>query len=470
MTPVQGNIQESFTIINVGNKQLIMALSNHKTTASFLLTLLLKLTHLLGFTQNIDAQKLDSYFNTLEANNKFMGSTAILKDGDIVYTNHVGYSDIGTKQKPDENTKYRIGSISKVFTAVLMFKAIEDGKIALDETIDSYFPEIENSDKITISNLLHHRSGIHNFTENKEKFLCYHTRSKTEKEMIEIISRVGSDFKPNEKAAYSNSNYVLLSYILTKIYKKSYANILEDEITRPLKLTNTFFGGKINAGNNECYSYQFEKKWEKMDETDSSIIMGAGGIVSTPTDLINFARALFGNKILSSESVEKMKTIQDNFGMGLFKVQYYDKVSYGHNGEIDGFTSVLRYFPDEDYAFAIVSNGNNYSLNLITISLVNSLFEKYYDIPDFRVYEPKAKELSQYLGVYSSTTFPVKLTVTKSGRHLSIQAPGDSKMNLHATAKGEFKYEPAGIKLKFIPEKQQLIITQFGRTNTLQKE
>jgi CubicO group peptidase (beta-lactamase class C family) len=464
---LKGNINRKGTPNNIIQ---IMTSINHKTTVVLLLTLLLKLISLWGDAQNIDIKKLDTYFNTLETYNKFMGSIAILKDGDIVYTKQVGYSDIDSKQKPDKNTKYQIGSVSKVFTAALIFKAIEEGKITFDKTIDSYFPEIENSDKITISNLLSHRSGIPNFTDNKEEFLSYHTRSKTEKEMIEIISKEGSDFTPDKEASYSNSNYVLLSYILEKLYKKSYGEILEDEITRPLKLTNTFLGGKINAENNECYSYRFEKKWEKTDETDSSIVTGAGGIVSTPTDLIRFAQALFSNKILSAESVEKMKTIQDKFGMGLFKIQYYDKVSYGHNGEIDGFTSVLRYFPEENHAFAIISNGNNYSMNSFAVSLVNSLFNKYYDIPDFRVYEPKTKELNQYVGIYSSPEFPVKLTVTKLGKQLYVEATGDSKMSLQATAAGEFKYEPAGIKIKFIPEKQQLILTQQGKVSTLLKE
>ena len=447
-----------------------MTISNQKTTVLFLLALLIKLTTQVGYAQNVDTQKLDTYFNTLEANHKFMGSVAILKDGKIIYDKQVGYTDIDSKQKPDKNTKYRIGSISKVFTATLIFKAIEEEKITLDETIESYFPEIQNADRITISNLLNHRSGIHSFTDNKEEFLSYHIKPKTEKEMLEIIAEGGSDFKPDEKAAYSNSNYVLLSYILEKLYRKPYGKILEDGIIKPLNLKNTFFGNKINPDNNEAYAYHFEKKWKRTNETDPSIDMGAGGIVSTPSDLIRFAEALFNNKILLPESIAKMKTIQDKFGMGLFKTEYYDKVSYGHNGEIDGFISMLRYFPYDNIAFAITSNGANYSLNLIEAAVVNSLFNKHFDVPDFRSYKPKSKELNQYVGVYSSDTFPLKLTLTKSGNQLHLQAPGNSKMNLQATAKGEFKYEPAGIAIVFDNEKNQMQIIQGGKTNILDKE
>ncbi|TDQ24042.1 serine hydrolase domain-containing protein [Tenacibaculum caenipelagi] len=444
----------------------IMLRLNQKTLLFFFTVLLIKI----GSAQSIDTQKLDTYFNSIEINNKFMGSVAILKKGNIIYTKQVGFSDIQSKHKPDNNTKYRIGSISKVFTATLLFKAIEEGKITLNETINSYFPEIKNANKITISNLLNHRSGIHSFTNNKNEFLSYHTQSKTEKEMITIITKGGSDFKPNEKAAYSNSNYLLLSYILEKLYKKPYAQILENEITKPLNLNQTFFGSKINIENNECYAYRFVDKWKQTEETDPSIDMGAGGIVSSPTDLVLFAKALFSHKILSAESVAQMKTIQDKFGMGIFKTEYYDKVSYGHNGEINGFTSVLRYFPNEDIAFAITSNGLNYNLNTITVTIVNSLFNKHFNIPDFRVYKPSSKELNQYLGIYSSKTFPVKLTVTKSGKQLHLQAPRDSKMNLQATAKGEFKYEPADISIVFNIGKNQMLITQGGKTSILDKE
>ncbi|WP_375578635.1 serine hydrolase domain-containing protein [Marivirga tractuosa] len=424
----------------------------------------------LGYPQNIDTNKLDEYFNTLDSHDQFMGSIAILKEGEIIYNKQTGFCDIDTDQKPNENSKYQIGSISKTFTAVLVFKAIEEGKLSLSQTIDTFFPTIENAGKITISHLLSHRSGIHNYTDNKKEYLSYHTDPKTEKEMVEIIAGGGSDFEPDSKAAYSNSNYVLLSYILEKIYEKPFAKILEDEITSPLKLKNTHFGGKIKVENNECYAYSLDRNWNKMDETDSSIDMGAGGIVSTPTDLVRFAEALFTNKIISAENVEMMKTIQDKFGMGLFEIQYYDKVSFGHNGEIDGFISVFRYFPDENYAFAITSNGGNYSMNSVAVTIVNSLFNKHYDIPEFRTYEPKSKELKQYLGQYSSETFPVQLTVTKSGKQLFIQATGDSKMSLQATAKGEFKYEPAGISIEFMTEKQQMKITQGGKTNILNKE
>ena len=172
-----------------------------------------------GFSQDIDKAKLDSYFNALETRDKFMGNVAVSKDGKIIYSKSLGYIDLENKVKSNENSKYRIGSISKTFTTVLILKAVEEKKLELSQTIGKWFPTIKNSDKITLKNLLNHRSGIHNFTDDKE-YLAWNTQPKTEKEMVEIIAKGGIDFEPNTKSSYSNSNFVLLTYILEKTFKR----------------------------------------------------------------------------------------------------------------------------------------------------------------------------------------------------------------------------------------------------------
>jgi D-alanyl-D-alanine carboxypeptidase len=179
-----------------------------------------------GLTQtHFDKVKLDNYFNTLEESNKFMGSVAVSKNGEIIYSKTVGFADVENNVKATEKSKYRIGSISKSFTAVLVLKAVEQKKLDLNQPIDKWFPTIKNAKEITVKQLLSHRSGIHNFTDNKDYF-TWHTQSKTEKEMIEIIAKSGSDFKPDSKAEYSNSNFVLLTYILEKTFSKLYSDSL----------------------------------------------------------------------------------------------------------------------------------------------------------------------------------------------------------------------------------------------------
>ncbi|WP_084523789.1 serine hydrolase domain-containing protein [Adhaeribacter aquaticus] len=331
------------------------------------------------YSQHLNIAKLDSLFQTLELSNKFMGGVAISKNGEIVYTKNTGYSDIETSRKSQINTKYRIGSITKTFTAILILKAIDEKKLKLDQTIEKYFPLVTNADKITIRTLLNQRSGIHNFTKD-EDYEKYKFKGKTEDEMIAIISNAGSDFEPDSKAAYSNSNYVLLSYILERIYKEPYAEILNKKIVRPLGLRDTYFGGKIEIEHNETNSYEFDNDWIKQPETNLLMFTGAGAIVSTPTDVLKFAEAVFNGKVLSSSSLKAMKEIKDDYGLGIGEFSFEGKLSYGHTGHIDGFNSMYGYFVKEKISFAITSNGTGINNNAIAVGLLSIVFNIPYKI------------------------------------------------------------------------------------------
>lgn len=415
----------------------------------------------IGFSQTFDKTKLDTYFQVLEKNNKFMGSVALSKNGELIYTKSIGYADLEHKIKATEKTKYRIGSITKSFTSVLIFKAIEKKKLDLNETIDTWFPTITNSNKITIKHLLTHRSGIHNFTNNAN-YLQWNTQSKTEKEMIEIIQKGGSDFKPNSRAMYSNSNFVLLTFILEKTFNMSYSELVQTQIIKPLHLANTFVFGKINPKNNEANSYHYFGSWKKEAETDFSVPLGAGAITSTPTDLIKFANALFEGQLLTPESLKIMKTIKEGYGSGLFQVPFYSTIGYGHTGGIDGFRSVYSYFEDDKISYALTSNGTNMNNNDISIAVLSAVFNKSYQIPVYTNYTLTSEDLDKYLGVYASKQIPLKITVTKNKNTLIIQATGQQAFVVEAKEKDKFSLDQVGAKFEFNPTEKTMILFQGG--------
>lgn len=438
-------------------------------TKKIKLTLLIGLVFSTSFAQTLNTVKLDSLFKILETKDKFMGSIAISENGKLIYTKSIGKDDIATNKQSTILTKYRIGSISKMFTSCMIFKAVEEGKLNLNQTIEKYFPKIVNANKITIGNLLNHRSGIHNFT-NDENYMNYYTEPKSETQMIEIITNGKSDFEPNSKADYSNSNYVLLSYILEKTYKKTYKELVTAKIIKPLGLKNTYFGGKTNIQNNESYSYSFEDKWKKENETDMSIPMGAGAIISNPTDLVVFIENLFAIKIISSNSLEQMKTISDNYGMGIFQMPFYDKKSFGHTGGIDGFGSMLSYFPDDKLAVALTSNGRIYENNNVMIGVLSIYFNKSFQIPTFNTIELKTEDLDKYLGEYSKEDFPLKINITKVDNRLFAQATGQSAFPLEAIEKDIFEFSAANITIEFNPKENQLTIIQGGIKTLMTKK
>lgn len=435
----------------------------------FLLVFSLGLFFQNGFSQGFNKARLDSFFNALEQHNKFMGSVAVSKGGNLIYSRSIGYRDVANKTKADKNTKYRIGSISKTFTAILILKAVEQHKLTLDETIFQFFPAIKNAKTITVSQLLHHRSGIHNFTSDPS-YLSWNTEAKSEKEMVSIIANGGSDFEPGTQYQYSNSNYLLLTYILQKVFKKPYAELLKQYVTTPLNLRDTYLGGKVNHENDEAYSYVRRGNWKIQPETDISIPLGAGGIVSTPVDLVNFSNALFNGNLLEPESLKLMKTLKDGYGMGLIGIPFYKMKGYGHTGGIDGFSSMFIHLPEGDVSYALTSNGADFNDNDISIAVLSAVYNKPYQMPTFPHYSGGSENLDNYVGIYSSPQVPMKITITKQGNMLVGQATGQSSFPLEPTAKNTFGFSRAGIIMEFNPEDSTMILKQSGGKVKFTKE
>jgi D-alanyl-D-alanine carboxypeptidase len=421
--------------------------------------------------QNLNTSRLDSLFNILGEKNKAMGSLALSKNGKTIYRKSIGYSLISQNgnKVAGSFTKYRIGSISKMFTATILFQLIEEGKLKLETPLDTYFPTLPNASKITVANLLNHRSGLHNFTSDPD-YLSWMTGPKTHDELIAVISKYPVDFQPDAKFSYSNSNYVVLGYIIEKIEGKPYSVILKDRITSRIGLKNTYFGGKTDIKNNECYSYKWSKDWVLQPETDMSIPGGAGSLVSTPEDLTKFIEALFTLKFVSEKSLVQMKTMKDGYGMGMFQIPFYSKKAFGHNGGIDGFASTLSYFPEDSLAVSYCTNGIVYPMNDILIGVLSIYYNKEYQLPVFRTVSLKPEDLDKYLGVYSSTQIPLKIEVTKINAQLMAQATGQSSFPLEPVDKDKFTFDQAGIKMDFMPEKGEMTLKQGGGSFLYKKE
>ncbi|WP_374461597.1 serine hydrolase domain-containing protein [Chryseobacterium taeanense] len=422
------------------------------------------------FSQQSVKEKLGNYFDSLFVHHKVMGSFAIAEDNRPTFIKVVGFSDVEKKQKANVETQYRIGSISKMFTAVLMMKAVEEKKISLDKKLSDFYPEIPNADKITIENLLQHRTGIHNLT-NEAEYWQYNTKPQTESSLVNIIKKYKSDFEPGSKYEYSNSNYILLGFILEKIYKKTYTELIKSKITKPLKLTLTEVGGKIDTSKNQAKSYEFTNgEYELSSETDMTIPIGAGNIISTPRDLLNFILGLEQGKLVKKESLEKMKNFVDDYGYGLLKVPFDKHWGFGHTGGIDKFSSALFYFPDLKVAVAFSTNQSDMDTNEISIKLIETAIGKDFEIPSFKTMEIPENELQKYAGTYSSPDIPLKINIFIKDKKLMAQATGQGAFPLEATSNTRFKFDTAGIVVEFFPAKNQFIIMQGGTKNTFTKE
>lgn len=425
--------------------------------------------------ENFNTRKLDSLLNLYYANNKMIASVAVSKNGNTLYQKALGYKKLNQKDSliSDINTKYRIGSISKMFTATMIFQLIEEKKLSLTTQLSDFFPQLPNAKKITIETMLNHHSGLHNFTDDST-YLNWNTKKQNQQQMLELISKQKPDFEPNEKGEYSNTNYALLGYVVEKITKKKYSKALKERILSKTNLKQTYYGGKTNVKKNECYSYSIEnKKWKQESETDMSIPGGAGAILSTPTELTKFITALFNKKLISEESLELMKQQDDGYGKGMFRYPAFEHVSYGHTGGIDGFSSMLVYIPDDSLSIAFCGNGLNCEMNDIMIGILRICYDLKFPFPDFTSFEVPENILKQYEGLYTTDQIALEITIKKDGDRLTAQATGQRSFPLEAMSETEFKFDGAGIRITFGKDsnnKTTLTLKQGGMEFLFEKE
>jgi len=308
-------------------------------------------------TYSIDKSKLDLYFNSLESSDNQMLSISVFSNGNEVYKRSIGFTDVSNGKRPNELTKYRIGSISKTFTATIIMQLIDEQKLSLDTPLNKYFPHIVNSEKITVELLLRHRSGLFDIIRDKD-INDWIYKTQTREQMLERFIKNGSIFEPDERTKYSSTNYLLLTYIAEEIENKPYSLILESRIIEPLELKRTEYGKKINTNGNEALSYTKEwYNWELEPETNMSAPSGAGALVSTPSEVNIFINSLFSGKLVSDASFNKMIDFRNRTGMGLFQLSFRHIGGIGHEGFIDGFRSIVVYFPKENFSVTILTNG-----------------------------------------------------------------------------------------------------------------
>lgn len=333
------------------------------------------------FSQEINQEKLNNYINYIENNNGGLGSLSIFKNGKEVYNRSFGQKKI-INVTYNKDTKYQIASVTKMVTAILTLKLIEDGKLKFETKLSDFFPEITNSNKITIKNLLEHTSGLGNFAVRDGAIWVIDKVE--EKEILEEIKKQGVSFEPNEKVVYSNSAYILLRKIVEQKYGKPYNEIVEKEIVKPLRLKN-FASVKSNP-TNVFKSYQFKDNWNEIKDIEYSNVIGVGDIASTNEDMNILINSLFQNKILKKETVELMKPAvgKEDWGRGLALFPFDDNIFFGHNGDVLGCHSRLIYNPKDKISIAYSTNGERIPANLFVENIVNIIYNKAFELPEIK--------------------------------------------------------------------------------------
>ncbi|HEX4948344.1 MAG TPA: serine hydrolase [Blastocatellia bacterium] len=428
-----------------------------------------------GFVLSASAQdvnaKFDEYLTHITKQGRFTGTVLVARDGKILFSKGYGMANLEFDIPNTPQTKFRLGSITKQFTAAAILLLQERGKLSVQDPICKY---IENCPKtwepVTVHHLLTHTSGIHSYTDvgSPEEYRLMSLQKVTPAGFVDSFKSKPLDFPVGEKYRYNNSGYFILGYIIEKLSGQSYEAFLQHNIFTPLKLTNTGYDTHDRILKLRATGYADRAgKPVNSDYLDMSVPYAAGSLYSTTEDLFAWNEALFADKLLSAKSRTAMMTPdKSNYGYGLAMNRQHNRARVSHGGGINGFNTFLARFPEEKVTIVALRNATfGISPDKICTDFAAILFGEKYEIPGTEVIakvDPKIYDA--YVGEYQLG--PMKLTVTREGDRLWAQPTGQPKAELFPESETKFFLRVVDAKITFTKDESgkvtHLILHQGG--------
>lgn len=437
---------------------------------AFIIMTLLLMAAATSFAQTIDRARLDSLFDALQVRKLANATIVISVNGRMAYERAVGFArlDSNAELATGIATEYHIGSVTKMFTAVMIFQLIEAGKLHLEDPLSKYFPQLPPAQQITIKDMLYHRSGLHDYTHSTN-FASWMDKPQTHEEMLQRVASHGSDFPPDSIADYCNTNYLLLGYIIEKMDATTYGQALQKRILSPAGLRHTYFGLSGSQADKEAQSYKYGNgRWVKEKQTDPTLHGGAGSIVSTAEDLVVFIHRLFTGHLVSAASLNQMKTMIDGYGMGMFPFDVAQIKGYGHNGRIEEFYAAVHYYPERKMAISYITNGILYPRSDIIKAIESICFHENDVLPFASKVDLPDTVLQHYAGTYSSGMLPFDVVCKITDHRLIFEIPGRS-MTAEPVKPGYFMNLETGSFFEFDPTAAELQIKETDNVYELHR-
>ena len=422
-----------------------------------------------AFTQTREEklqQLMEAYFKT----GKLNGAVLITQHGKTLLNRGYGLRDISDHLPNDTNTVFQVGSVTKQFTATVILKLEEMKKLNISDKISKYFPGYPNGDSITIEHLLNHTSGIFNYTDDRVFMQTKAVNPVTEDVMLAFFKNHPLKFSPGSHWEYSNSNYILLGYIIEKITRKPYETVVEDMIFKPLRMNASGFNFKEFKSDNKAKGYMvysMENGKESM-EFDPTVSYAAGAMYSTTGDLYKWQKGMSFNKIITKASSDKATTPNNNhYGFGNYILNINGKKLLAHGGLTFGYSSYLGRVDEDDISIVILNNIVNTSINDIAKDVLNLLYNKPYKLPEIIKEVTLSHEiLNKYTGSYQIAP-QVLVVITVENGQLFGQATGQNKMLLTAQKEDYFFIKGADVQIAFRKDASgavsELLLTDGGK-------
>ena len=416
-----------------------------------------------------DTARMEEIVQSYVAGKQFMGTVLVAQGDKILLDKGYGYANLEWQIPDAPEAKFRLGSITKQFTAASILLLEERGKLNTDDLVKKYMPDAPAAwDKITIYNVLTHTSGIPSFTD----FPDYRSTEATPTTPEKLVARFRDkplDFQPGEKWKYSNSGYVLLGYLIEKISGKSYQDFVQENIFKPLAMSDSGYDSNTAIIPHRAYGYSPGPNGpHNAGYIDMSIPFSAGSLYSTTHDLLLWEQGLFGGKVLSAASLKKMTTpFKENYACGLMVRTVNAHPVIEHGGGIEGFNTQLSYYPDDKLTVVVLANLNGGAPGDIATKLAAVAHgEKVVLASERKEITVSPSILATYVGTYELTP-DFSIVITLEDGHLMTQATNQPKLPLFAESPTEFFLKVVDAQVEFFKndagQVTYLILHQGGR-------
>jgi CubicO group peptidase (beta-lactamase class C family) len=409
---------------------------------------------------------VDSLFTNLFKGDSPGAAVLVARDGKVLFEKGYGFADLAHDVPVTPETRFRIGSITKQFTAAAILKLQEEGRLSVHDKLSRFIPDYPRGDEVTVHHLLTHTSGIHSYT-SKPGFIEFVTIGAEPEEHIKTFKNDPYDFDPGERWSYNNSGYFLLGYIIQKVTGKSYGDYLRETFFEPLGMRDSGVHEVTAIIEHEATGYTYDGgQFRKALNWDMSKAGGAGALYSTVRDLHRWNEAIFSHKVLSAATLATaftpVRVKADNpsepketgygYGWGIQNRRGLREIA--HSGGLNGFVSHLSRIPAEDFSVAVLVNcapnppgtdPGELAQQIIEFHLHDKL--KAREIPKEAGNIPAAA-LDAVTGRYDYGT--ATLIVTREGDALFAQLSGQPRHQIYPKSETEFFWKVAEAEISFI--------------------
>ncbi len=435
-----------------------------------------------------EAAEIDQLLGKYYEYGQFNGAVLVAKGGKVIFKKGYGYANFEWDIFNTTDTKFRLGSITKQFTAMLILQLVEKGKIRLDGRVADYLPYYpkEEGNKITVYQLLTHTAGVPNYTAQSDFFSRHARNPYTPKEFISVFAELPLEFTPGSKYKYSNSGYFVLGAIIEEVTGKPYDEVLHTNILAPLHMNNTGYDTPAAVIKRRADGYMKKRSgYAHAEYLDMSLPFAAGAMYSTVEDLYLWDQALYTEQLLNKESKRTYFTpYLDDYACGWLRKpitmgKTTDTLSaIWHGGGINGFVSLIVRIPGTKDLVVLLNNTGGTDLEDMARGILGILHDKPYDMPikpaalpvavqqQIAAARPDTAAYRSYAGSYLLAP-GVVMTITVEGNRIYEQVTGQRRYEIFPQSPGKFFMRVVEAQISFTRDEQGkvdgLVLHQGGR-------